>query len=86
MTRAIFKSACPCSRAIRAAALVDERGNVVGIVSAKLDMAATVGLERKRTASCATFWDGRHCYRKVSVLQSKKMTPLMGRLDTFSTG
>jgi hypothetical protein len=41
MTRGIFKSACRCSRAIRAG-LVDERGNVIGIVSAKLDAGAAL--------------------------------------------
>src|SRR5471032_2412838 len=37
MTRAIFKSACRCSRAIRVGRWWIERGNVIGIVSAKLD-------------------------------------------------
>ena len=42
MTRGIFKSACRCSRAISGGALVDERGNVIGIVSAKLDAGAAL--------------------------------------------
>ena len=36
MTRAIFKSAFWFSRAIRAGALLDERGSVIDIVSAKV--------------------------------------------------
>jgi S1-C subfamily serine protease len=36
MTRAIFKSACRCQPGNSGGALVDERGNVIGIVSAKV--------------------------------------------------
>ena len=42
MTRAIFKSACRCSRAIRAGRWWMTRGNVIGIVSAKLDASAAL--------------------------------------------
>ena len=39
MTRGIFESGCRCSRAI-GRGLVVERGNVIGMVSAKLDVGA----------------------------------------------
>ena len=42
MTRATSKSASRCSRAIRAGRWLDDRGNVIGIVSAKLDASAAL--------------------------------------------
>jgi S1-C subfamily serine protease len=44
MTRVISRSASRCNRAIRGGALVDEHGNVVGIVAAKLDASAALAV------------------------------------------